>query len=151
MMEHLGHAAAETQSEAEAEALAGAMIPLIARLVPQAAPAVLRATPGLVCGVAGVVRSLRQNPATRPLVRVVPAIVRGTATSIAQQVAQGTPVAPATAVRALARQAVRVLGSRPQAVQAFRRSRALDAQFHRAGGSAVRPASMCHRCGVSVR
>src|SRR5215831_9542466 len=64
MMEHLGHAAAETLSEAEAEALAGAMIPLAGRLVPRAAPAIMRATPGLVCGLAGVVRGLRRDPAT---------------------------------------------------------------------------------------
>src|SRR5689334_7834951 len=44
MMEHLGHAAAETHIEAEAEALAGAMIPLVARVVPRAAPALMRAT-----------------------------------------------------------------------------------------------------------
>src|SRR5262249_24675675 len=36
MMEHLGHAAAETLSEAEAEALAGAMIPLAGRITPGA-------------------------------------------------------------------------------------------------------------------
>src|SRR5215472_7482993 len=61
MMEHLGHAATATQSEAEAEALAGAMIPLAVRVVPRAAPALMRATPGLVCGVAGVIRGLRHN------------------------------------------------------------------------------------------
>src|SRR5262249_51602337 len=75
MMEHLGHAAAETHSEAEAQALAGAMVPLAARIVPRAAPAIMRAAPGLVCGLTGVVNTLRRNPATRPLVRTVPAIV----------------------------------------------------------------------------
>jgi len=43
MMEHLGHAAAEAHGEAEAESLAGAMIPLAARIVPQAAPTLTRA------------------------------------------------------------------------------------------------------------
>jgi len=150
MMEHLGHAAAATRSEAEAEALAGAMIPLATRVVPYATPALMRAMPGLVSGLAGVVGTLRQNPATRPLVRVVPTIVRGAATGIAHQAAQGGPVAPQAAVRALARQAVQVLGNRQQAIRAFQRSRALDAQFHRAGGSAGRLPLMCHRCGATA-
>ena len=66
MMEHLGHAAAEAYGEAEAESLAGAMIPLAARVVPQAAPTLTRAMPAMVSGVAGVVRRLHRDPATRP-------------------------------------------------------------------------------------
>jgi hypothetical protein len=147
MMEHLGHAAAETHSEAEAEALAGAMIPLAARVVPRAAPALMRATPGLVCGISGVVHGLRRSPSTRPLVRVVPAIVRRTATSIAQQAARGAPVTPQTAVHALARQTLRVLGSPQQSASAFRRSRVLDRHFHRACRSMPRASRVCPACG----
>ena len=142
MLEHLGHAAAVAEHEAEAEALAGAMIPLITRTVPRAAPVILRATPGLVCGTAGIVRSLHRSPTTRPLIRVVPAIVRSTANVIGQQVSRGVPVTPQTAVRTLARQAARVLGNRQMAVQAFRRSQQLDRQLHSRG-----PAAPCHRCG----
>lgn len=148
MMEHLGHAAAETPSEAEAEALAGAMIPLAARIVPRAAPALMRATPGLVCGISGVVNGLRRSPSTRPLVRVLPAIVRRTALSVAQQAAQGTPVTPQSAVRALARQTVRVLGSPQQSATAFRRSRVLDRHFHRMYGAMPRDSRTCPSCGA---
>lgn len=151
MMEHLGHAATETQSEAEAEALAGAMVPLAARIVPQASPAIMRAAPGLVCGLAGVVQSLRRSPATRPLVRTVPAIVRGTAASIAQQASRGVAVTPRAAVRTLAQQALRVLGSPRQAAQAFRRSQRLDRHFHRAAGAAVGACPVCPSCGATVR
>src|SRR5262249_54543710 len=87
MLEHLGHAAAEAHHEEEAEALAGAMIPLAARAVPSAGSVILRATPGLVCGTAGIVRSLHRSPSTRPLIRVVPSIVRRTASVIGQRVA----------------------------------------------------------------
>ena len=149
MMEHLGHAAAETHSEAEAEALAGAMVPLAARVVPQAAPALMRAAPGLVCGLAGVVRTLHRNPATRPLMRTVPAIVRRTAARIARQASSGVPVTPRAAVRTLAQQTLRLLGSPRQAAQAFRYSQRLDRRFHRAGGAAAcRP--VCPRCGAAV-
>lgn len=153
LMEHLGHAAAETQSEAEAEALAGAMIPLAARAVPGAAPVILRASPGLVCGLSGVVRSLRRSPTTRPLLRTVPSIVRRTAASIAQQTAQGAPVTPQQAIQTLARQTYRVLRSPQQSVRAFQRSRVLDRQFHQGAGAAgVCPAcqrgrSNCPSCG----
>ena len=59
----------------------------------------------------------------------MPTIVRRTAANIAQQVAQGQPVTPQTAVRTLARQTARVLSSPQQSVQAYQRSRALDRRF----------------------
>jgi hypothetical protein len=144
MLEHLGHAMAEAESEAEAEALAGALIPLVARAVPRAGPTLMRAMPGLVCGVASVVRSVRRSPTTRPLVRVVPGIVRRTATIIARQAAQGRPVTPQTAVRTLARQTYQVL-SRPQtAAHTFRRSQQMDRRFHQVAGLR-RPCPTCGR------
>jgi hypothetical protein len=143
MLEHMGHAMAEAETEAEAEALAGALIPLVARAVPQSGPAVMRAMPGLVCGVAGVVRGMHRSPATRPLVRVIPGIVRRTATIIGKQAGQGTPVTPQTAVRTLARQTYQVL-SRPQAAaRTFRNSQHLDQRFHRATGAG----RACPSCG----
>jgi hypothetical protein len=143
MLEHLGHAAAEAESEAEAEALAGAMIPLAARTIPQASAALTSATPGLVCGLAGVMRSLRSNPRTRPLVRVVPSIVRATAVNVAKQAASGARVTPQNTVRALARQTLNVLGNPQLASRAFRRSQQLDQRLHR--GASVRPCG-CPRC-----
>jgi hypothetical protein len=131
LMEHLGHAAATAQSEAEAEAFLGALIPLAARLIPRIAPTVMRAAPGLIRGVSRVARTLRRSPATRPLVRAIPAIARGTVGNIARQVARGQPVTPQTAVRTLARQTARVLSNPQQCVQALQRSRALDRQYHR--------------------
>jgi hypothetical protein len=135
LMEHLGHAATQSESEAEAEAFIGAMIPLAARLIPRVAPAIMRAAPGLIRGVTGVVRTLRRNPATRPLVRAVPTIIRRTAGTIAQNIAQGQPVTPRTAVRALAQQTARVLNNPQQCVNAYQRSRALDRRFHASAGA----------------
>jgi hypothetical protein len=149
MLEHLGHAAAETQSEAEAEALAGAMIPLAAAGIPQgAAPALMRAMPGLVSGLSGVVHGLRGSPATRPLVRVVPAIVRGTATNIARQASRGMPVTPQAAVRTLAQQTFRMLGSPQRSARAFRRSRALDGHFHRTYRAPFETHCNCPTCAA---
>jgi hypothetical protein len=134
LMEHLGHAATEAESEAEAEAFIGALVPLAARLAPRVAPAIMRAAPGLIRGAAGVVRQLRRSPATRRFVRTIPGIVRRTAGTLVQRVARGQPVTPRIAIRALAQQTSRVLGSPQQAVQAWRRSRALDRRYHRAVG-----------------
>jgi hypothetical protein len=130
LMEHLGHAASQTESEAEAEAFVGALVPLAARVVPRVAPAVMRAAPQLIRGVARVTRTLRRNPATRPLVRAVPTIVRRTTASLARRVARGRPVTPRTAVRTLAGQTARVLSDPRQCVHAYRRSRALDRRYH---------------------
>src|SRR5262245_6081394 len=132
LMEHLGHAATVTESEEEAEAFIGALVPLAARMIPRIAPAVMRAAPQLVRGAANVTRVLRSNPATRQLVRTVPTIVRRTAASMAQQAAQGRQITPARAMQTLSRQTARVIGNPSQCVQVYRRSRALDRQHHRA-------------------
>ncbi len=134
LMEHLGHAAAEAESEAEAEAFLGALIPLAARIAPRVAPTIMQAAPGLIRGVAGVARTLRQNPATQSLVRTLPTIVRQTAGSLAQRVARGQPITAQAAVRALAQQTSRVLSDPRRSVRAYRQSRALDRQYHRAVG-----------------
>jgi hypothetical protein len=131
LMEHLAHRAAETESEAEAEALIGALIPLAARVVPRAAPAIMRASPQLARGIAGATRVLRASPATRPLVRTMPQIARRTAASIARQAAGGRPVTPQRAVTTLARQTSRTLSSPRQCVAAYRRNQALDRTYHR--------------------
>lgn len=149
LMEHLGHAAAEAESESEAEAFLGALIPLAARLAPRVAPTIMRAAPGLIRGVAGVARTLRRSPATRSLVRTIPTIVLQTAGTLAQRVARGQPVTAQTAVRALAQQTSRVLSDPRRSVRAWRQSRALDRQYHRAVGPQPgrgTPPSRCCSC-----
>jgi hypothetical protein len=132
LMEHLGHAAAETEFEAEAEAFIGALVPLAARLVPRAAPAIMRATPQLVRGVSRIAGGLRRDPATRPLVRTVPRIVRDTARTVGRRSARGRPVTPQRAVRILAAHARRVLGDPSARRQAVVVSQRLDRRYHRA-------------------
>ncbi len=147
LMEHLAHAAATTESEAEAEAFIGALVPLAARLLPRAAPALLRAAPNLVRGLAGATRVLRRNPATRPLVRTLPTVLRRTAANVARQTAQGRPVTPQRAVQTLARQTAQVIGSPRQCVQAYQRGRTLDRQYHRMAGTAARPQAARRQSG----
>jgi hypothetical protein len=142
LMEHLGHRAAETASEAEAEALMSALVPLAARLAPQAAGAILRTAPQLARGVAGITRALWADPATRPLVRTVPRIVRATASSIARQTAGGQPVTAQRAVGTLAGQASRTLASPQRSLAAWQRSRVLDHTYHRQARPTVSPRAL---------
>lgn len=156
LMEHLGHAAATAQSEAEAEAFIGALIPLAARIAPRVAPAIMRAAPRLVRGAANVTRTLRRNPATRPLVRTLPSIVRRTATSLAQRAGRGQSVTPQSAVQTLAQQTARVLGNPQQAVQAYRQSRIADQQYHQSANGGLPGPGMaasgapCGTCGAAM-
>lgn len=131
LMEHLGHAAAEAESEAEAEAFAAALVPLATRLIPRAAPALLRAAPRLIQSVSRVTRMLRRNPTTRPLVRVLPGIMRRTAIDVARRIGRGQRLSPQMAVRSLAAQTARVLSNPSATVRAYRRSCALDRRYHR--------------------
>jgi hypothetical protein len=134
LMEHIGHEAAQAESEEEAEAFIGALVPLAARLIPRVAPTIMRVAPQLIRGAAGAARALRANPATRQLVRALPTVVRRTTASLARQVQGGRPVTPQAAVQTLARQTAKVLANPRACVNAYRRSRALDRTFHRAAG-----------------
>jgi hypothetical protein len=129
LMEHLGQAAAAAESEAEAEAFIGALLPLAAQLIPRVAPAIMRAAPNLISGLAAATQNLRRNPDTRPLVQAIPAIVRRTAASMNQQQAQGVPVTPKTAVQTLAKQTYGVIGSPQRSVQAIKRSQAMNQRY----------------------
>ncbi|MGW1560246.1 hypothetical protein ACWCQ1_27505 [Streptomyces sp. NPDC002144] len=144
LMEHLGHAAAEAESEEEAEAFIGALAPIAVGLVRRAAPAVIRHAPQLVRGLAGVTRTLRRNPATRPLVRALPTIAVRTAGSLARQVARGRPVTARSAARTLAGQTAAVLSDPRRRRAVLRRARTMDRRYHqavRSGAPGVAPVS----------
>jgi hypothetical protein len=132
MMEHFGHAAAEAESEAEAEAFLFPLVPLAAKfLLPKVASfAMKKVAPRLIRGALNVSKTLRRNPTTRPLVRVMPTIVRRTVADVARQVERGRPVTPDLAIRYLAGETRRVLEDPRACVHAYRRSRNLDRRYH---------------------
>jgi hypothetical protein len=144
VMEHFGHAMTEAESESEAEAFLPFLAPLafkaIGAIARRAAPRLLRAArrvaPRLVRGSRRVLRTLRRDPRTRPLVRVLPTIVRRTAADVVRDVQRGRPASPQRAAQQLAAQTQQVLASPQQAVRAYRRSSALDRHYH----------IQCHRC-----
>jgi len=153
MMEHLGELAAEAESEEEAAehflplvgmaaskllpVVAKAIAPMARKALPKIARAVTKATPHLTKGIGKVAKALHRNPQTRHLLRAVPGIARRTVGNIAHKVARGGHITPRTAVRTLARQTRRVLGTPVHRAQALRRHNVLERKFHRRVGRGI--------------
>jgi len=142
MMEHLGAAAMEAESEDEAAEhflpliplaaskllpLAAKVLPKIAgKALPKIARVVARATPQMTRAVGRLTKSLYRNPQTRRLVRAIPSVARRAVTTIAKHAAAGRRITPRHAVRILAREHRRVLHN-PRILRAvLRRSRKMD-------------------------
>ena len=154
LMEHLGHAAAEAESNGEAFAFLAPLLPLAmkalplagkalgmgAKLLPKVASKVVKVAPKLIKGVNAAAKSLRSNPATKQLVQALPQIVRRTTADLAQQVAQGQPITGNGAVRALANQTAQVLGNPQAALQALDRAKSIDQKIDQAVTSMVQGA-----------
>jgi len=156
MMEHLGELAAEAETEDEAAehflplvgmaaskllpVVAKAVAPMAKKALPRIAKALTKSTPKLTHGIAKVAKALHRNPQTRHLLRTVPGIARRTVGSIAHKVARGGHITPRTAVRTLARQTRRVLGTPAHRAHALRRHHHLERKFHgRLGRGVARP------------
>lgn len=146
LMEHLGHAAAEAESNGEAFAFLAPLLPLAlkalplagkaigagAKFLPKIASTVAKVAPKLMKGVNAAAKTLRTNPATKPLVQALPQVVRRTTADLAKQVAQGKPITAQGAVRTLAKQTARVLGNPKSAVKTIRRAKKVDRGVDRA-------------------
>jgi len=91
---------------------------------------VMRVAPALTKGIGHVTRALHRNPATRPLVRVVPTIARKAAATIARHAAHGRHVSPKAATKILARHTAKTICKPGQCVHAYRRGKALDKHLH---------------------
>jgi hypothetical protein len=155
MMEHLGQLAAEAESEEEAAehflpligmaaskllpVVAKAIAPMARKALPKIARAVTKASPHLTRSIGKVAKTLHRNPATRHLLKTVPAIARRTVGSIARQAAHGRHITPRTAVHTLAKQARRVLGHPLHRKHALRHHNHLERKFHRHHGRGLRP------------
>jgi LAS superfamily LD-carboxypeptidase LdcB len=154
LMEHLSHLASHAETEDEAAdrvlplvGLAMGKLPAIMtrRLtgaqasIPRIAAAIRAAEPQLTAAIGRIARSLYRRPNVRPLLQALPSIVRQTIDALARLAASGHSIPESEALRTLARQSVRVLGSRPLRGQALSRSRALDARLHRHLGPEIEP------------
>ena len=120
MMAHFATLAAQAESEGEAEAFIGALIPLAAKLIPRAAKLISANGPTLLKGARRVARRLRRSPQGRQLVRALPVVLQRTAQSLADQAANGQPIDAGTVIGTLGDMTGRVLqgGNGRRAVQA---------------------------------
>jgi hypothetical protein len=128
MAEHLAHMAANSQSEAEAEAFIGALIPTVARGISAAAPIISRVAPQIIRPLAQAGRALLQDSKTRQLVRTFPTIARSSMATLAQRVAKGQPVNARVAARAVASNVAQVLGNPRRAAAVMKRSRQIHSR-----------------------
>jgi hypothetical protein len=134
LMEHMGSVAAGATAAAEADALVGALVPLALRLLPQSTLPIARVVPTLTWRIAAISRALGRRTATRPLLRLLPAIVRHTIVRLARHHASGEIVTPALAARTLAQQSAFIINSPQRCLEVYRRSRLLDRNYHRRAG-----------------
>jgi hypothetical protein len=159
LMEHLGHAAAEAESNGEAFAflapliplalkalpLAAKAIPAAMKMLPKAASMITKIAPKVIKGVNAVAKTLRTNPVTKPLVRAIPQVVQKTTADLAGQLARGQKITAQSAAKTLAKQTARVLGDPKQVVNTVRRANAVDKRFHQAVAAPQRTQpSHCH-------
>jgi hypothetical protein len=111
LTEVLAAEAAHTASEAEAQALLGAALPITIRII--AGPRALRrVTPALVQANAGLVRGLRgSGPRGPQLLRTVPTIQRRTLASLKAMYRSGRPIRPTMVAPLMAAHAAKVLAT----------------------------------------
>lgn len=107
--EMMAEAATHETHEGEAEAMAGAATVTV--ISPKDRRALRRILPHMVRGTAILTRILRRRRVTRPLVRVVPTIMRRTVKDLKRQAAKGIPITRKRAARTAAKQVRRVLSS----------------------------------------
>lgn len=101
--------ASRAATDVEAEAQIGGAVMI--SLSPKDRDALKAILPSLTRGAAVLTRILRRQPATRPAVRVVPAIVKRTAVTLKKRAAAGEPITKKTAAKAMATQTRRVLAT----------------------------------------
>jgi hypothetical protein len=118
--EMLADSASREQHEGEAEAMAGAAAVTV--ISPADRRALRRILPHLIRGTAILTRILRRRRITRPVVRVVPTIVRRTIKVLKKQAAKGLPITRKRAARAAARQVRKVLSSPRACAAAMKRN-----------------------------
>jgi hypothetical protein len=113
LMEALAAVATRADREAEAERFIAAIIPVSIQLAPTVYRALWPAIPALINGTAGVTRLLHRRPSTRPLIRVIPAVLHNSIAQLARYAAHHHPITRQLAAKVLARQTAMVLGYGP--------------------------------------
>lgn len=124
-LEDLGSAAANAQTEAEAEALVGAMVPLACELIPRVKPLMMESSPAMVAGLGAATRLLYGDRRTRPLIRTLPTVLHHTAAVLNRDKLNGRKPTPERVVKVLANQAAKVVSSPQQTRRALKHAQSV--------------------------
>jgi hypothetical protein len=114
--EYMADVAVKAPNPVDSCAIAGAITNTIASKAPLQVKAV---SPTLSSASARLTKVMKNNPATKPLVKVVPTIAKKTVATLARKAAKGKPVTPAIAKRVMAKQAMRVLSNPSELTKAI--------------------------------
>ena len=109
-------AAASKSSPSDAQALGGALtITIMSRT-----PIKVKSMAPAVASAAGrIARTFASDPTAKPLIKVLPKIVKDTAASLDRKVKKGKPVTRKTVARVMTKQAKRTLSSRTRLAHAL--------------------------------
>lgn len=129
--EMMAEAASHEAHEGEAEAMAGAAT--VSVISPGDRRALRKILPHMVRGTAILTRILRRRRATRPMVRVVPTIMRRAVKDLRRQAAKGIPITRKRAARAAAKQVRRVLSSPKACAAALTRNVKVSRAYRKPG------------------
>lgn len=149
LMAHLGHAAAEAESDGEAFAflaplaiqavrsLAPMAMKVGAKLLPKAASAVSKLAPKLLNSAKAATKTLRNAPNGKQLVQAMPDVMKHTAAHLTQQAAAGKPIHPQGASKVMAQVIMQLLGNPQRLLSILHRNRQHDRRFHRGSATAT--------------
>jgi hypothetical protein len=132
--------------EGEAEAMAGAAA--VSVISPKDRRALRRILPHMIRGTAILTRILRRRRATRPMVRVVPTIVRRTIRDLKKQAARGIPITRKRAAVTAAKQVRRVLSSPKACATAITRNVKVSKAYKRPTRRSTRSSMARRRSAV---
>lgn len=137
MMAHLAKRAGRADSEDEAEAFIGALVPIAANLIPRAAAIVSNNAPAMIRGTVRIARMLRRDPATRELVGALPVVLQRTAQSLADQADNGADIDSGVVASTLGTMTRRVLGASGR-TRSMRAVNVFDRRWRQRSGAAGR-------------
>lgn len=105
LMEALAGAAARSEDAGQAARLVAAIVPLALRLTPDVSESLWPVLPDLLAAVGQVAELLRRRPANRPLLCLLPMLLRRTAGELRRRLRAKQPVTGPEAAQILTRQA----------------------------------------------
>jgi hypothetical protein len=146
LAEIMAEAASHEVHEGEAEAMVGAAALTV--ISPRDRRALRRILPHMIRGTAILTRILRRRKATRPMVRVVPTIVRRTIKDLKKQAARGIPVTRKRAAVTAAKQVRRVLSSPRACAAAMTRNAKVSKAYKRPARRRMRSSTVRRRSAV---